>query len=64
VEAGQVEARAWHQYRAGSWNLLYEIANRVGHDSDLAFSKAFNRLLGMTPAMYRRNAHKHKEHLT
>ncbi len=34
--------------------LLYEVANRVGYESDLAFSKAFKRLLGMTPTKYRK----------
>lgn len=33
---------------------LYQVANRVGYDSDLAFTKAFKRLLGMTPTSYRK----------
>lgn len=33
---------------------LYEIANQVGYESDLAFAKAFKRLCGMTPTMYRK----------
>ncbi|NOR20226.1 MAG: helix-turn-helix domain-containing protein, partial [Xanthomonadales bacterium] len=35
---------------------LYEIANQVGYESDLAFAKAFKRLLGVTPTMYRKKA--------
>ena len=33
---------------------LYEIANQVGYESYLAFAKAFKRLFGMTPTMYRK----------
>ena len=33
---------------------LYEVANQVGYESDLAFAKAFKRLFGMTPTMYRK----------
>ncbi len=33
---------------------LYEIANRVGYESDLAFAKTFKRLHGMTPTRYRK----------
>jgi len=35
---------------------LYEVANQVGYESDLAFAKAFKRLLGMTPTMYRKQS--------
>ncbi len=33
-----------------------EIADRVGYTSEGAFSKAFKRLLGITPSEYRRAA--------
>ncbi len=33
---------------------LYTVANRVGYQSDLAFTKAFKRLLGVTPTIYRK----------
>ena len=33
---------------------LYAVANRVGYQSDLAFTKAFKRLLGVTPTVYRK----------
>lgn len=36
--------------------VLYDIANRVGYESDLAFAKAFKRLLGITPTMYRKQS--------
>jgi len=35
---------------------LYDIANQVGYESDLAFAKAFKRLLGITPTMYRKKS--------
>jgi AraC-like DNA-binding protein len=34
---------------------LAEVAARVGYESDAAFSKAFKRILGVTPGVYRRN---------
>jgi methylphosphotriester-DNA--protein-cysteine methyltransferase len=34
----------------------YLLANQVGYESDLAFAKAFKRLLGITPTMYRKNS--------
>jgi AraC-like DNA-binding protein len=33
---------------------LYAVADRVGYQSDLAFTKAFKRLLGVTPTIYRK----------
>ncbi len=33
---------------------LYEVANRVGYESDLAFTRTFKKLTGMTPAAYRK----------
>ncbi len=33
---------------------LYEIANRVGYDSDLAFARTFKKKLGVTPTYYRK----------
>ena len=38
---------------------LYEVANQVGYESDLAFAKAFKRLFGMTPTMYRKQFRSH-----
>jgi len=35
---------------------LYEVANQVGYESDLAFAKAFKRLFRMTPTMYRKQS--------
>jgi AraC-like DNA-binding protein len=35
---------------------LLEIAKRVGYESDAAFSKAFKRVLGVTPGEHRRNS--------
>lgn len=34
---------------------LYQVAEQVGYESDLAFAKAFKRMLGTTPTRYRRN---------
>lgn len=33
---------------------LYEIANRVGYESDLAFTRTFKKRLGKTPTLYRK----------
>ena len=33
---------------------LYEIANRVGYESDLSFGKTFKKLVGTTPTRYRK----------
>lgn len=35
---------------------LFEIAKSVGYESDAAFSKAFKRVLGITPGEHRRNS--------
>ena len=35
---------------------LFEIARSVGYESDAAFSKAFKRVLGVTPGEHRRNS--------
>ena len=34
---------------------LFEIAKSVGYESDAAFSKAFKRILGITPGEHRRH---------
>ncbi len=33
---------------------LYEVANRVGYESDLAFTRTFKKRLGITPTVYRK----------
>ena len=35
---------------------LVEVAQSVGYESDAAFSKAFKRLVGVTPGEYRQSA--------
>lgn len=35
---------------------LFEVAKKVGYESDAAFSKAFKRVLGVTPGGYRRGS--------
>lgn len=35
---------------------IYEVANQVGYESDLAFAKAFKRLFGITPTKYRKQS--------
>ncbi len=35
---------------------LFEVANRVGYDSDLAFTRVFKKYTGMTPTVYRRDS--------
>ena len=40
---------------------IYEVANRVGYDSDLAFTKAFKRATGTTPTGYRKSQHRSNE---
>lgn len=37
---------------------LYEIANRVGYESDLAFTRTFKKHLGVTPTYYRKHKNK------
>ena len=36
---------------------IYEVASRVGYDSDVAFTKAFKRTMRTTPTRYRKSAH-------
>lgn len=50
----------WRMYQAGRLlrdrrSKLYLVAKQVGYDSDGAFSKAFKRVLGVTPGEYRAN---------
>jgi AraC-like DNA-binding protein len=33
---------------------LYEVASRVGYESDLAFTKTFKKHAGITPTRYRK----------
>ncbi len=40
---------------------IQEIAERVGYESELGFSRAFKRFLGTTPASYRRRAKRRRE---
>ena len=42
---------------------IYEVANRVGYDSDLGFTKAFKRTIGTTPTRYRKSAHPESQDL-
>ena len=35
---------------------LYEVASRVGYESDLAFAKTFKTHTGITPTRYRKQA--------
>lgn len=35
---------------------LYEVANRVGYESDLAFTRTFKKRLGQTPTAYRKQS--------
>ena len=35
---------------------LYEVANRVGYESDLAFTRTFKKRMGQTPTQYRKHA--------
>lgn len=49
----------WRMFKAGhmlrrSGMAIGEIAARVGYESEAAFNKAFKRVIGMTPAKYRR----------
>lgn len=50
----------WRMHKAGellreSEKKLADVAQSVGYDSDGAFSKAFKRVLGVSPGEYRRN---------
>jgi AraC-like DNA-binding protein len=50
----------WRMYKATGLlqagdRKLFEVAKSVGYDSDAAFSKAFKRLLGVSPSEYRRS---------
>lgn len=38
----------------GSNLRLYEVANQAGYESDLAFTKAFKRIYGITPTQFRK----------
>jgi AraC-like DNA-binding protein len=49
----------WRMFRAGvllrsTQRSLAEIANEVGYESDAALSKAFRRVVGMTPGAFRK----------
>ena len=49
----------WRMYLASRLlrngkSKLYDVSKQVGYDSDGAFSKAFKRVLGVTPGEYRR----------
>jgi transcriptional regulator GlxA family with amidase domain len=49
----------WRMFRAGmllrsTERSLAEIANAVGYESDAALSKAFHRVVGMTPGTFRK----------
>ena len=35
---------------------LYEVASRVGYDSDMSFTKAFKKRTGVTPTRYRKSS--------
>jgi AraC-like DNA-binding protein len=53
----------WRMYQASRLlrdrrGKLFEVASRVGYDSDSAFNKAFKRILGVTPGEYRRRGGK------
>lgn len=41
---------------ADTLNPIYEVANSVGYESDLAFTRVFKKRSGMTPTRYRRLA--------
>lgn len=51
----------WRMFRAGAMlrqdqGSIAEIAHRVGYENESAFSKAFKRVTGVTPGIYRRSA--------
>lgn len=43
---------------------LVDVAQSIGYDSDAAFSKAFKRVVGLTPGEYRRNSLARNEQAT
>ncbi|HMR78283.1 MAG TPA: helix-turn-helix transcriptional regulator, partial [Polyangiaceae bacterium] len=43
---------------------LADIADRVGYDSEAAFSKAFKRWIGSAPGAYRRASRGTEQHAT
>jgi transcriptional regulator GlxA family with amidase domain len=45
--------RAAEELRTGD-APVYEVARRCGYDSEVSFSKAFTRALGVPPGRYRR----------
>ena len=43
---------------------LVDVAQSIGYESDAAFSKAFKRVVGLTPGEYRRNSLARQEQAT
>jgi AraC-like DNA-binding protein len=43
---------------------LVDVAQSIGYESDAAFSKAFKRVVGLTPGKYRRNSLARHQHAT
>ncbi|HMR05575.1 MAG TPA: helix-turn-helix domain-containing protein [Polyangiaceae bacterium] len=43
---------------------MADIADRVGYDSEAAFSKAFKRWIGSAPGAYRRASRGTEQHAT
>jgi AraC-like DNA-binding protein len=43
---------------------LVDVAQSIGYESDAAFSKAFKRVVGLTPGEYRRNRYARHEQAT
>lgn len=43
---------------------LVDVAQSIGYESDAAFSKAFKRVVGLTPGEYRRNSYARHEQAT
>ena len=44
------------QFLAETELPLYEVAGRVGYESDLAFTRTFKKRTGQTPTSYRKQA--------